>query len=370
MRKMVNVIIRRSMAIFLLAMVGTAAGEIIFFDDFAGDNTKGRFVMEAENYSSRLSGFSADWWEVDGNDNTFIEGPSATQTAPTTRSGARGNYMEALGRQIGSIAPIEDSYNGPLLTYKVSIDTPGTYRLYVRWTARDIYSDSLYAFILRPDGTLLTGAGPDYFMYHQCRSHWIWDNRGVQNTTKCAFAGFPAVAVWKISEPGEYTICIALRENATALDALVFQTANNLPLFTDEEPRESVILFQNNLPVPTGPGPPQSLFAPEEVKLSTAEIIALNQIRHMIAEKVEVLEKTQAALEKDVALYKTLNEMLENGKYGTLSYSSLSAARDEIYSVIQQEKQLKETLERSIGKLEDTLRTLGFEPEPILGGQK
>jgi len=351
MRKRANLIIRCSTAIFLLAMAGTAVGEIIFYDDFAGDNTKGRFVMEAENYCSRTAGDSANWWEVDGNDNKFIEGDSAAQIAPTARSGARGNYMEALGKQIGSIAPIEDSYNGPLLTYNILVDTPGTYRLYVRWTARDIYSDSLYAFILRPDGTLLTGAGPDYFMYHQCRSRWIWNNRGVQNTTKCAFAGFPSAAVWKISEPGKYTICVALRENATALDALVFQTANNLSS-------------------PTGLGPPQSLFAPEEAKLSTAEIITLNQIRYMIAEKVETLEKTQAALEKDLAVYKTLNEILENGKYGTLSYSSLSAAKNEIYSVIQQEQQLKETLERSIGNLEDVLRALGFEPGPILSGQK
>lgn len=335
------------MSMLLLTMVGSAAGEIIFHDDFAGDNTKGRFVMEAENYSSRMSGASADWWAVDGNDNTFIEGPSEGQVAPTARSGARGNYMEALGRQIGGIAPIDGSYDGPFLDYKISIQTPGTYRLYVRWTARDGGSDSLYAFILKSDGTLLSGAGPDYFMYHQYRPNWIWDNRGVQNTTQCAYAGFPASAVWKISEPGEYIISIALRENATALDAMVFQTAN--------------------LPVPSGSGPLQSLFVPETVRLSTLEIITINNIRHAIAEKVEVLEKIDAALEKEWAAYQALEELLAGGEYGNLSYGGIVTVKQRIHSAIQHQEQSKKAIEKSIEKLEEVLAALGFEIEPTLG---
>jgi hypothetical protein len=335
------------MSILLLTMEGSAVGEIIFLDDFAGDNIKGRFVMEAENYSGCISGAGADFWEVSGSDNTFLEGPSEGQVAPTAKSGARGNYMEALGLHIGGVAPIDDFYDGPFLDYKVSVGTPGTYRLYVRWTGHDIASDSLYAFILKPDGTLLSSSGLNYFNYHQYRKDWIWDNRGVKNKTKNAFAGFPHSAVWTISEPGDYTIRIAHRESGSAVDAMVFQTAN--------------------LPAPSSSGPLQSLFVPETIRLSTREIITFNNIRHAIAEKVEALERIDAALEKEWAAYKALEEMLTGSEDGYLSYNDVAAVKQRVHSVIQNQEQSKEVLRNSIAKLEDILAALGFQVEPTPG---
>ena len=346
MKGRLNLNICLLMSMLLLTMVGSAAGEIIFHDDFAGDSNSGRFVMEAENCSRRISGAGADFWEVNGSDNKFLEGPSEGQVAPTAQSGARGNYMEALGLHIGGVAPIDDFYDGPFLDYKVSVGTPGTYHLYVRWTARDGGSDSLYAFILKPDGTLLSGAGPNYFMYHQYRASWFWDNRGVKNTTRCAYAGFPHVAVWTISEPGDYTICIAHRESGSALDAIVFQTAN--------------------LPVPGGSGPLQSLFISETVRLSTLEIITINNIRHAIAEKTEALERIDAALEKEWAAYQALEELLAGGEYGNLSYGGIVTVKQRIHSVVQHQEQSKKALEKSIEKLEEVLAALGFEVEPTL----
>lgn len=347
MRERANLNIWLLMSMLLPAMVGTAAGEIVFYDDFAGDSNSGRFVMEAENYSRGTLGASAGWWEVNSSDNTFIEGPSEGQVAPTGKSGARGNYMEALGLHIGDVEPIDYFYNGPFLDYEVSVGTPGTYRLYVRWTAHDGGSDSLYAFILKSDGTLLRGAGQDYFMYHQWRPDWFWDNRGVKNTTRCAYAGFPHSAVWTISEPGDYTIRIAHRESGTAVDAIVFQTAN--------------------LSAPSGTGPLQSLFVPETAKLSTLEIITINHIRYAITEKVEVLERINVTLKKDLAAYKTLEELLDNGEYGNLSYSGIVTAKQRIHSAIQHQERSKEELEKSITKLEDGLAAIGFEVEPSSG---
>lgn len=213
-------------------------GSLEFVDDYAGDDTKGRFVMEAESYADRTSAPDAGWWEVDGASHEFVEGPSTGQVAPTATGGARENYMEVLGPSIGGIPPIDASYAGPFMDYRIIIETTGTYRLYVRWRGRTGGTDSLYAYILKPDGTLLTDAGPNYFLFHQYRSSWIWDNRGVKNTVHCAGAGFPHSAVWTIAEPGVYTIRIAQRETETALDALLFQTSN--------------------LSAPGGQGPPQS----------------------------------------------------------------------------------------------------------------
>ncbi len=230
-------------------------GYPVFLDDFADDETRGRFVMEAENYSARSLGSSSAWWEVDGSDSKFIEGPNVGQVAPTRKAGARDNYMETLGDGTCNVAPIDESYDGPFLDYRVSVETLGTYRLYARWLGRDGGSDSLYAFILKPDETVLTGAGPNYFLYHQYRSSWIWDSRGVRNTTQCAGAGFPHKAVWTISQPGIYTIRIAQRESTTALDALVFQT--------------------EGLSGPSGFGPPQSQYIPGPARLTEYHVDAV-----------------------------------------------------------------------------------------------
>jgi hypothetical protein len=213
-------------------------GSLTFVDDYAADDTKGRFVMEAESYADRNSTPNNGWWEVDGASHEFIEGPSAGQVAPTATGGARENYMEVLGPSIGEIPPIDASYAGPFMDYRILVETTGSYRLYVRWRGRTGSTDSLYAYILKPDGTLLTDAGPNYFLFHQYRSGWIWDHRGVKNTVDCAGAGFPHDAVWTIAEPGVYTIRIAQRETESALDALLFQTSN--------------------LSDPSGQGPPQS----------------------------------------------------------------------------------------------------------------
>jgi len=341
---------RRSLltSVVLLAIVGTAIGENIFLDDFAGDDSKARFVMEAESYCRR-TGVDAAWYEVHGDKNVFIEGPSALEAAPTSRNGARGNYMEALGSSPGGSAPIDAGYYGGILDYKLSIQTSGTYRLYVRWTARDGASDSLYAFIVKGDppyGRLLTGAGPDYFLYHQYRNDWIWDNKGVKDTTYCAYAGFPHSAVWRISEPGDYTIRIAYRESGTALDALVFQT--------------------ENLPAPSESGPRQSLFVPENVRLSALEIGAINGLRDCIAQKREALERIDAILEKDRALLQRLEQVRGSGELQGPSFGSMAKAREAVYFAVEQQQRYKEMLEKGIEKLEDSLKALGLEPKAIL----
>jgi len=129
------------------------------------------------------------------------------------------------------------------MDFRVSIETPGRYDLYARWAGQTIYDDSLYAFIVKPDGTPLTGAGPEWFVYHSVNLNWEWERRGVKDTTATSGAGFPDNATWIISEAGEYTIRIAGRESGTALDALSFQTIN--------------------VDAPSGAGPPQSQFVPE-----------------------------------------------------------------------------------------------------------
>ena len=176
---------------FAFGAVPVVRGDNVFLDDFAEDSEKGRFVIEAEHFSSRSSSADAGWWEVDGSDHKFIEGPADGEDAPTAqklRAGgsddtllttpdldriyhgqidirsservsstskvvrrrridadqssikvpgvnreARGNYMVIMGILSYSIAPTDSSYDGAFIDYRVAVDKPGTYRLYVRW---------------------------------------------------------------------------------------------------------------------------------------------------------------------------------------------------------------------------------------------
>jgi len=224
--------ILRPSAIIIFSLLHTISfADVVFIDDFADDDTKARFVIEAEDYSNRVSTDKGSWWEVDGKKNNFIEGPKVNEVASSFIGNVRNNYMMVLGSvNIGDIEPTDSSYDGPFLDYKILIKKPGEYNLHLRWIGRDNGTDSVYAFILKPDNSLLVGSGPNYFLFHgrtwEVYGDWIWDNEGLQNRISCAYAGRPDFASWYISEPGIYTIRLALREIETAVDALVFQTSN------------------------------------------------------------------------------------------------------------------------------------------------
>ncbi len=216
----------------------------IFTDEFADNDTKARFVIEAEKYSNRSSTAKGSWWEVDGKDNKFIEGPRANEIASSSAGRVRNNYMMALGTAIGDIEPIDSSYDGPFLDYKISIKKSGNYALYLRWIGQNENTDSVYAFILKPDNFLLISSGLSYFLFHGrsltyngmvVYKDWIWDNIGLKNNIRCAYAGRADYAIWDIPEPGIYTIRLALREPETAIDALEFQTTNLYPPAVDPD---------------------------------------------------------------------------------------------------------------------------------------
>ena len=91
--------------------------------------------------------------------------------------------------------------------------------------------------------------------------------------------------------------------------------------------------------------------------------IAIIRIKHAIDEKVEALEKIDAALAKEWAAYEALEELLESGDYGDLKKGDIVTAKQKIHSAIQHQEMSKKALERSIEKLEDALALLG---QPLL----
>ena len=132
------------------------------------------FHIDAVNYSARRNSLiSGGWWQVDADNNTFTEGPLKGHTAMDLRPGPGINYMVAVGKDIGDIMPISQYYHGPFLDYALDITKPGPYQLELNWTGRDNFTDSVYAYFLKPDGTLFAHHGPSFFLFHGHQGNWI-----------------------------------------------------------------------------------------------------------------------------------------------------------------------------------------------------
>ncbi|MHC4087543.1 MAG: LamG-like jellyroll fold domain-containing protein [Planctomycetota bacterium] len=333
------------LAWLVFGAVPVVRGDNVFMDDFQEDSKKARFVIEAEHYSSRSSSADAGWWEVDGRDHKFIEGPDSGQEAPTAGkgTGARGNYMVIMGLLSYSIAPTDSSYDGAFIDYRVDIEKPGTYRLYVRWLGLDQGSDSLFAFILKGDGTVSKGAGPDYFVFHQFHGGWYWASRGVGGKPYSGTAGSPDSAVWRIKEPGVYTIRVAQRENKTALDTLVFQT--------------------EGLPSPANSELAESRFV--DKKVENKEILAVRaKLQTALEERRAALRTIDTAIKREMQLYKALEDLLNSGEYGDLSRWNVTEAQQKVRRMIETEEQSRKALQEAIEQLQGALQALGWRPPP------
>lgn len=80
-----------------------------------------------------------------------------------------------------------------------------------------------------------------------------------------------------------------------------------------------------------------------------------------IAEETEILEAIDEVLDEEWEVYDALEELLESGDYGDLNKADIVKAKQKTYSAIQHQHQSKETLEKSIEKLQDALAALGWE---------
>jgi len=398
---------KAGLVLLVLAGATMVRAENVFTDDFKGDGEKARFVIEAEHYSSRSCSSREGWWEVDGGSHRFIEGPGKGKDAPTAdklRAGedaagedtraeesessmekgaqvymnsgelvpstklgprievgrstidstasrrrtrgdykARGNYMLVAGVSVYPVDPTDSSYDGAFVDYRVAVQTPGEYRLFARWLGLDLNTDSFYAYIIRPDGTVLKGAGPEYFIFHQCGRGWKWDSRGVANTPYSSLAGFPDTPIWKITKPGEYTIRVAQRETNTALDVLVFQTGD--------------------LPKPDAAKLTESRFVDKPA--DNKKIVAIRvRLETALAQRREALQSIDEALARERLLYEALEGLLASGEYADSSKSNLIEAKQKALRIIKADERSREALAKAAEQLEGALKVLGWTPPP------
>jgi hypothetical protein len=98
--------------------------------------------------------------------------------------------------------------------------------------------------------------------------------------------------------------------------------------------------------------------------LPIGPMTAINHIERAIREQVEEWKRIDDALGKELTAYRALEQMLQNGNYGDLSYDAILTARQQISTAIQHSQKSKESLEKSIEDLEAALEALGFELVP------
>src|SRR5262245_56005735 len=124
----------------------------------------GRVVIEAEHFDKRTTN-TADMhhWQIVPDEN----GNPDTPTDPGFNNARGGKYMQSLpdnGQNKNTDTNVVgiDGY----LEYKVQINNPGLYRLYLRWGGFDGASDSIYAQIRELMTTAApAGPGPDWYRY-------------------------------------------------------------------------------------------------------------------------------------------------------------------------------------------------------------
>ncbi len=246
---MVNLSFKKACA--LVAMLGATAALSRAAAPKIYEEAGGVVVIEAEHFDTRVND-AADatigWKIVPDEDPGTGSGPNLN---------ARGNkYIESLPD--AGVNKGGDVGTPPYVEYKVAIGTPGTYRLFLRFSGWDGGSDSIYAQIMemkKSNG----GPGPDWYRYIGQKNPpddtSIVDFALINNTTTGGSAigwngdggpeltnagGGEVAAVWNLSA-GVYTIRISIREDGSALDALLLQLTS--------------------LPQPTNPGPAESALA-------------------------------------------------------------------------------------------------------------
>jgi hypothetical protein len=207
--------------------VGTILVPLVYLE------VDGQIVGEAELFSMRTS---------DANGNQWLIVPNEATGAGSFIANARGGkYIQSL--------PDNSSGGGPLIApsieYQMRINTPGTYRLFVRWDGNSSNrnnSDSLFADIVElkdgPGGTIADWYELVEFVDGNFGIR-PWDGGGGFEQNQTSSSNSPMT--WVISTPGIYTLRFSQREDGSAVDAFVFQLSS--------------------LPAPSGNGPPVSPFA-------------------------------------------------------------------------------------------------------------
>jgi hypothetical protein len=134
---------------------------------------------------------------------------------------------------------------GPYLDYKVSIDAPGEYRMFLRTIGYDGASDSGYVSIVELK-TENGGPGPNWYRkaptpnnpdFNTLNGDAGWDGNGGPDVNSGDTGGDPML--WNIAKAGTYTVRFQQREDGHGFDAFVLQLSSK-PDPTPDTPESPV----------------------------------------------------------------------------------------------------------------------------------
>lgn len=220
----------------------------------------GRVVIEAEHFDARTANADGHRWQIvpdeNGNPNSPADGGYANARG--------GKYMQSLpdaGVNYNSSPAVVAQ--DPHLDFKVQISNPGIYRLWVRWGGWDGASDSLYGQIVELKTP--AGSGPDWYRYSLNDNYADFGNTPViDGGAQIGWNGSGAIApdvsggpageipaVWSIDTAGTYTIRLGMREDGSAVDALILQLQSLPDPAISPEPLESLIVGGADTVAPT-----------------------------------------------------------------------------------------------------------------------
>lgn len=221
------------------------------------DEVGGKVVVEAEHFTIKIDDPDGHHYHIvpddDGKD-------SFKDTHGNDYLNARGGkYIVALpdtaGGGVNHNNPTQ-SGGPPSVDYLVNINTPGDYRLWLRWKAYDGSSDSMYAQILEIASPQWyrygAGVAPTDSDFASTTSGAGWD--GLAAPEVVSGGGGEVPAVYTLAG-GVYTIRLAMREDGAAIDTILLQLVS--------------------LPDPTNPGPAESSPATSYIAISTPPVDTL-----------------------------------------------------------------------------------------------
>ncbi len=197
-------------ATLMLVAVGPASA-VIFVE------ANGVLAGEAELFTSRT--------DVPGGANWTVVPDEGVGDGITNARGGR--YLQNLPDATGGGG---GPNNDPTASYSILINTPGEYRLFLRWEGNSNNfgaSDSLFADIVE----LKDGAGgtiPDWYEFQQGLdgnfATSAWDGNGGFEQNQATPSNTPAT--FDIPAPGLYTLRLSRREDGAAVDSFVLQSTS------------------------------------------------------------------------------------------------------------------------------------------------
>jgi len=169
---------------------------------------------EAENYHAKANS------AVSPGTDAWVEVPTNAVQGATFETASGGLFFQTQPDDGTANATFNGATVGSSVDYKITISTPGTYQLFLRWDGWDGASDSIYAGILE----LADGIGGTRADWYEDTGHATsdfaqqnWDGLG-QAEANVAIATQGAMT-WSITTPGTYTLRVVAREDGVALDA-------------------------------------------------------------------------------------------------------------------------------------------------------